>query len=845
MRKILCLLLLALTITALPVKAQTMTDDQIVSYVLQEQEKGTDRSVIIRTLVQRGVTREQLQRVQRKVEAERKQLGATDLTGGQRAQRSTRLRRQQSQQQRLQSGQMLHSADEEEMLRRRSRQQRLDDMEEDTQFFDLDSLDYYASQVPKDQQVFGRNIFNQENLSFEPSLNIATPTNYRLGAGDAVFIDVWGASQQTFEETISPDGTVTLEGVGPVHIGGMSVSEATNRLKAQLSQYYSDCEISLSLGETRSIIVQVLGEVNTPGSYSISGLSSAFNALYAAGGISEVGTLRDIKVYRDGRCISVIDVYDYLLNGNSSGNVRLQDNDVIIVGPYDCLVEVRGKVKRPMFYEMKASESVGQLLDFAGGFAGDAYRNSVRLIRKAGAEYSIHTIDEFSLNGFSVMDGDSLFVDSVIPRFSNRVSIMGAVMHPGDYQMDGHIQTVRDLVRAAEGITEDAFYERAVMHREKDDLSLEMVPIDLVGIINGTSADVPLRKNDRLYVPSKTEMRGEQTLRINGEVNYPGIYVYAENTTIKDLILQAGGLTRAASTARVDVFRRMYRPEAEAASTDLAEVFTFNLNNGFVIEDTAFVLQPFDEVQVRRSPVFNEQQNVKITGAVNFEGEYAMTSREFRVSELVNMAGGLSNLAYAKGARLVRTMTEGERARQELSLRNSQISIYEQSLESEKKFDLARADSLLDLKMNLGNTYSVSIDLEKALENPGSSYDIVLRDKDLLEVPQYSDFVRVSGEVMYPISIPYKKGASMSYYIKRAGGYSSKAGKKLTYTIYMNGSVAQLGRRDSGKNIEPGSEIVVPTKPKREGLSTSEIMILGTSTVSISSMIISLINNFK
>lgn len=833
-----------LTVAIVPVNAQSMSDDQIMTYVIREMDKGTSKETILRTLVQRGVTREQLQRVQKRMEAEQRQMGATDLTGGERNRTRTRKQHSQNAQQRTKDGQMIRSKDEEEQMRNRTYRQRLDDMEDDTQFLDLDSLEYYSI-VPKDMQVFGRNIFNQEFLSFEPNMNMATPANYRLGAGDVVFIDIWGASQLTYNETISPDGTVTLEGVGPIHLAGLSVSEATNRLRSRLGQYYSDCQVSLSIGETRSIIVQVLGEVNLPGTYTISGLASAFNALYAAGGISDVGTLRSIKVYRSGRCISTIDVYDYLLNGNASGDVRLQDNDVIIVGPYDCIVEVRGKVKRPMFYEMKSSESVGQLLNFAGGFKGDAYRGSVRLTRKAGSEYSIHTIDEFSMNGFTVLDGDSLYVDSITPIFSNRVTVMGAVRHPGDYQMGGNIQTVGELLRAAEGLTEDAFRERAVMHRELEDLSLEMVPVDIDGILAGTTPDMPLRKNDRLFIPNKTEMRGEQTLRINGEVNYPGTYVYAENTTIKDFILQAGGLTRAASTARVDVFRRMYLPEATAASKELAEVFTFTLENGFILEDSAFVLQPFDEVQVRRSPVFNEQQNVRVTGSVNFAGEYAMTNREFHLSELIKMAGGLAPMAYAKGARLTRTMTEEERLRNEAALRTSQISLYEQSLETEKSFNLARADSLLDLKMNLGSTYSVSIDLEKAIEHPFSTYDIVLRSNDVLDVPQFTNFIKLSGEVMHPISIPYKKGGTLGYYIKRAGGYTSKASKKQTYAIYMNGSVAQIGRKDSGKHIEPGSEIIIPTKPKRDGLSTAEIMIMGTSTISIASMIISLINSLK
>ncbi|MBO4800959.1 MAG: SLBB domain-containing protein [Bacteroidaceae bacterium] len=825
-----------------------MTDDQLIRYVLQEKEKGTDQQVILRNVMQRGVTVEQLRRVRKKVEAQQKQLGAVDLTGSTQQKTDNRLRTRQQvaqDERQKQQGHMIRSQREEEEWRYLPREQRMQMIEEESSYFDLDSLDYYSSLIPKDQQVFGRNIFNQKNLSFEPNMNMATPANYRLGAGDAVIIDVWGASQETFTGTISPDGTITIEGVGPVKLAGLSVSEATARLKSRLGQYYSDCKVSLSVGETRSIIVQVMGEVVMPGSYTLSSLSTAFNALYAAGGISDIGTLRDIEVYRGGRVISRIDVYDYLLHGNSKGDVRLQDNDVIRVGAYDCLVEVRGKVKRPMFYEMKTGESVQRVLEFTGGFTGDAYTKSVRLVRKAGEEYSIYNIEEFEMNGFTLADGDSLFVDSVVPRFRNMVEVRGAVMHAGMFQMDGKIQTVRDLLLAAEGLREDAFTERAVMHREKEDLTLEMISLNIKGIMDGTVSDVPLKKNDVLFIPSKIDLNGEQTLRINGEVNFPGTYQYADRTTIKDLILQAGGFTRAASTAKIDVFRRTYNPDATEATLAIAEVFSFNMDHGFMVEDTAFYLQPFDEVQVRKSPVYAEQQNVKITGSVNFEGEYAMTNKEFRLSDLVKIAGGLSETAYPKGARLVRLMTPEEREQRESALRTSQIALYEQALDAGKDYDRHLADTLLTMKMNQGYNYNVAIDLEKALANPKGVDDVVLRANDQLIVPQFSNTVKISGEVMYPISINYKEGANLSYYIKRAGGYSNRASKSQTYAIYMNGSVDQLGRRDSGKGIAPGSEIVVPTKKKREGMSTAEIAVLGTSAASLTTMVVALINLLK
>ena len=848
MKKIAILIALFAFAAVMPLSAQSMSDQQLIRYVMQEKEKGTDQQTIIANLVKRGVTPDQLRRVRKKVEAEQKQLGASDLTGRNQQQGRSRLRNQQERSnddRQKRDNYMIRSQREDQDYRYMNRQDRLQMIEEESDYFDLDSLDYYSRQIPKDQQVYGRNIFNQKNLSFEPNQNMATPVNYRLGAGDVVIIDVWGASQETFTETVSPDGTITIEGVGPIKLGGLSVSAATSRLKSRLGEFYSDCRVSLSVGETRSIIVQVLGDVVMPGTYTLSSLSSAFNALYAAGGISEIGTLRDIKVYRGGRIAARIDVYDYLTKGDSRGDIRLQDNDVIIVGNYECLVEVRGKVKRPMFYEMRKNESVQRVLELAGGFTGDAYTKSVRLVRKSGDEYSIHNIEEFELNGFTLADGDSIFVDSVMPRFRNMVEVRGAVKHPGMFQMDGKIQSVRELVTAAEGLREDAFTERAVMHREKDDLTLEMVSLDIKGIMDGSVADMALKKNDVLYIPSKVDLQGDQTLRINGEVNYPGTYQFAENTTIKDLILQAGGLTRAASTAKIDVFRRNYVPDAQQTSMDLAKIFTFNLANGFIVEDTAFVLQPFDEVQVRKSPTYAEQQNVRISGAVNFEGEYAMTSREFHLSDLVKSAGGLSAVAYSKGARLIRQMTQEEREQREAALRTSQIALYEQALEGEKNFDMARADSLLDMKMNLGNNYNVAINLDEALAHPGGAEDIALRANDQLIVPQLSNTVKISGEVMYPISVNYKEGANLTYYINSAGGFSRKASKKQTYAIYMNGSVDKLGRRAGSKHIEPGCEIVIPTKPKKEGMSTAEISVLGTSAASLTTMVVALINLLK
>lgn len=843
------LLAIGLAMCAGMVSAQSMSDDQVVEYVKKEQAKGQSQQQIVTKLFQKGVTREQLRRIRKKYDAEKNALGASDLSGKNAGKSNERLRQQRQEDgERYQKQNQYMVQPQYRVLNRNygTKSERMQELNDEIGFMDIDSLIYYQNYFKNENEVFGRNIFNNQMLTFQPNMNMATPSNYSLGAGDEVVIDVWGASQQTFTETISPDGVIVIEGVGPCQIGGMSVNEATAYLRSRLGKFYSDCNIQLSLGSTRSIQVQVMGEVNVPGTYTLSSLSSAFNALYAAGGVSDIGTLRDIKVYRDGRQLASIDVYDLLLNGKSKGNVILADNDIIVVGPYDALVEIRGKVKRPMFYEMKKNESLSTLLGYSGGFTGDAYKKNMRVTRKNGSEYSIHTVGEFDWNSFTMDDGDSVYVDSVIARYSNMVEIRGAVFHAGMFQMDGSINTVRELVRAAEGLREDAFTARAVMHRQKDDLSLEVLPVDIKGVMDGTVADIPLRKNDVLFIPSKTDMDGDRTLNISGEVNYPGLYVYADNTSLEDLVLQAGGLTEAASTVKVDVYRRINDADAIEDNNELAETYTFALKDGFVIDgEPGFILQPFDQVVVRRSPTYTEQKNVSVTGAVNFSGYYAMTNKNYRLTDLVKAAGGLSSLAYSKGARLERRMTEDERKQQEASLRAAQISLYEEAMQNEgKNYDLQRADSLLQMKLDVGTTFPVAINLEAALKNPGSIDDLQLREGDRLVVPQYSSTVKISGDVMHPVSMNYKKGESLKYYIKHAGGYGDNARKSRVYAIYMNGTV-ELISHSSSKAVQPGCTIVVPSKNKKNKMTTAEYAAMGTSAASIATMMVTIANILK
>lgn len=846
MTKRLLFILLFLSTWGLVSAQSGMTDNQVISFVKTQQEAGVPSSTIIQKLMQKGVKVEQLRRVRKLYISQQAQLGALESTTKEQDVTATRQRANN----RMKDNNVIDNYDKMGMPVKQptlTRQETADLFADELTFLDIDSVVYRQNLLKEynQSQIFGHNIFNNNNLTFEPSQNMPTPANYKLGSGDKVFIDVWGASQKTFEGTISPDGMVVLESIGPVKLSGLTVREATRKLRGVLGKYYSSSQISLSLGETRSIQVQVMGEVVTPGTYTLSALSTAFNALYAAGGIGDLGTLREIKVYRAGNQISSIDIYDFILNGNLSGNVRLQDNDVIVVGTYKTLVCVRGKVKRPMFYEMRRNESVATVIDYAGGFAGDAYRKSVRLTRAGGSEYAMYNIDEFDMPSFTLQDGDSLYVDSVLQRYSNMAELKGAVMYPGKYQIDGSVYTLRGLIEAASGLREDAFTERAVIHRQKDDLTMEAISVNLKNVLNGVDPDVPLRKNDQIFVQSRLDMMGEQSLEIIGEVNFPGKYLFAENTSIRDLILQAGGLTEAASLAKVDVFRRVNNKAAVQATDTIAQTFSFKLDNGLLAEGQEFTLEPFDKVVVRKSPDYSEQQTVTIKGLVNFEGSYSMKSNNYRLTDLVADAGGITDLGYPKGARLERKLTEEEKLQREASLRAQQIALYEESMTTtDKNFDLSRADSLLTMKLDLGYTYPVAIDLEEAIEHPESSANITLRDGDVITVPQFSNTVKISGDVMYPSSINFKEGETLSYYIDRAGGYGDNARKRKTYVIYMNGSV-QLVPRHYKKAIQPGCEIVVPSKNMKNKLTTAETVAIGTSAASITTMMVTIANLLK
>lgn len=793
--------------------AQTsMTDEQVITFIQKEKSKGATQDQIAKKLMERGVTADQISQIRNKYERQMSGtlLGSKDKISFDDS--KDRLRKNNGDSKKNQN--FLKQISEQDKSRMQNYIDGLGFAFADSMQADL----YDEENIDLSRQVFGRNIFNREKLTFESDLNIATPKDYVLGAGDEIYIDIWGVSQKTIQSTISPEGTILIEDFGPIFISGLTVEQATKRVKSTLGQRYNNSKINLSVGQTKTITIQVMGEVETPGTYTISAFATVFHALYMAGGTNKIGTLRNIKIYRDNKLQSSVDLYDYILNGKLKGNISLKNNDVIIVGTYECLVCVDGKVKRPMFYEMKKDETVGTLLKFSGGFKGDAYKKNVNLTRKDEGELSVFTIDEFSQDKFKIHDGDSLYVDSILPRYKNMVEITGAIFRPGKYELGSKINTVKDLVQMAEGTTESAFLSRVILHRRNEDRSFRTLSLDLDKILKNEIPDIPLVNEDELYIPDNKDLQDGRTMTIYGEVTFPGIYEYSENTSIEDLILQAGGLRDAASLVKVDVSRRIRNNTAIETSSEMAKVFHFKIKDGFIIDgEKDFTLKPYDEVFIRRSPGYLIQQHVHVNGEIQFPGEYVMEKKGQRLSDLIKSAGGITKEAYVKGARLERLVTDVEKVRQRTLLK------------------MASTDSIDLDKLDLGGTRNVGINLDKALEFPGNDkWDIVLRQGDRLIVPQYSNTVSISGEVLFPTTIAYKDSKKLKYYINEAGGLTDNARERRSFVVHMNGTVSKI--RNSN-DIEPGCEIVVPAKPSRHKLSLTEIMGLGSIAASLVSVI--------
>ena len=777
----------------LPVAAQSMSDTQVLEYVKQGLKEGKDQRVLATELARKGVTEEQARRV-KELYDKQNNTATDDISGTAKAE--ARLREQ--------------VGDDSVVL-----------MENNPK----------SEDVVQEDQVFGRNIFNTRNLTFEPSINIATPPNYRLGPGDEVIIDIWGASENTIRQQISPDGTINIGELGPLYLSGMTVEKAQDFLTKELRKIYSDTnnQIRVTLGNTRTIQINVMGEVVQPGTYALSAFSTVFHALYRAGGVNDIGSLRKVQLVRNGKKMATIDVYDFIMHGKTQDDIRLEEGDVVIVPTYESLVQISGNVKRPMRYEMKNGETVETLIGYAGGFTSDAYTKSLRMVRQNGKEYQVNTIDDKDYGSYRLSDGDMVTAEAILDRFTNKLEIRGAVYRPGIYELNDNVNTVKALIARADSLTDDAFTTRAVLYRLRDNMTREVKQIDVAALINGTIPDIVLQRNDVLFIPSIHDINDWGDVEIAGEVIAPGTYPYADNMMLEDLVIAAGGLKESASLVRVDVSRRIKNPTSAEDTKEIGEMFTFSLKDGFVVDgEPGFVLQPYDHVYVRRSPVYSEQKNVAINGEILYGGTYTLTSKDERISDLVKKAGGTTQFAYVRGAKLVRRANAYELQRMQ-----DVVVLLRRQMGDEK------VDSL---GIKVDSTFSVGIDLEAALKAPGSDADIILREGDVVVVPKYNNTVRINGAVMQPNVVSYKQGKDVKYYIGQAGGYNQVAKKNKKYIIYMNGQIATVKRR--GKNlVEPGCEIIVPNKRQRQAnwgnvfASLSAVTSIGTMAATIANLV--------
>ena len=802
MKKVFILFSFAL-LAAGTVNAQAMSDEEVITYVKSGVNQGKSQQTLYKELVARGVSTAQMQRIKDKYEQQKNNSVASK--GNQNV-----------------DTQRVNPEQAEDKASAQSNNMSIEGPEGGI-------------------KVFGRDIFRSANLTFEPSLNIATPVNYRLGPGDQLQIEVWGASEANITQKVTPDGYISIPNVGPINVNGLTVQAATNRIKSKLSQIYSgmgttnvnlSTDVKVSLGQIRTIQVNIMGEVARPGTYALSSFSTVFHALYKAGGMSQMGSLRNIKVVRGGRTVATVDVYDYIINGRSHSDIRLQEGDVILASPYDALVLIKGKVKRPMYYEMKSSESLRTLIGFAGGFSNDAYRGAVTVDRYNNKERTVATVDDMNYGVFKVKDGDVVSVGEILDRYDNRIEIKGAVYRPGYYELGKDIQTVKELIERADGLLEYAFTNRGVLHRENDDKTLEVISLNVKAILDGTEPDITLQKNDVLFIPSKYDLEQKGTLEIRGEVYNPRVFPFAANTKLEDLIIMAGGLTESASTVRVDVTRRIIDKKGTKKQKEIAKTYTFGVKEGFVVEgDPGFVLEPYDQVFVRRSPGYAEKINVTVSGEVEFEGDYALNVRNERLSDVIEKAGGLTEFAYIEGARLERQMTpeEYKQAQELMALvkSNNQIS---------------GNDSII--LPAVSRTYSVGIDLKDIMANPHSAIDPVLQEGDVIVVPQYMNTVSVSGSVRKPNAVVYDPKMNLKDYINEAGGYAERARKSGTFILYPNGHIKELGRNANPKDIIGGSKIIVPQKG-RSMWNLGATLSTAATSVSMLAVIASLINTMK
>ncbi|MDN3204764.1 SLBB domain-containing protein [Algoriphagus sediminis] len=746
----------------------------------------------------------------------------------------------------------------------------LEGEEQDLLFDSLRRSDPYYDLTPFQKKIFGFKLFHNQNLDFSPSLNLPTPSSYVIGSGDQLLIDIYGTSQAAFDLIVNPEGKIFVPNLGPIQLGGSTVAAAEARLKSQLGRIYSGLNgsnpsafLDIRLGNIRSIKVSMVGELTRPGTYTLPSFATVFNGLYAAGGPNENGAFRKIQVYRDSKLVTTVDIYEFLSKGDQSANINLQDNDVIIVPPVEARVEIIGPVRREGFFEVRPGEKLEDLYIYTGGFTSLAYKDRVTIRRIENNERKVVDVPSEEFDQFILLDGDEILIGEALDRFSNRVQISGSVNRPGEYSLEGGELTVMGLINKAEGLRPEAFTNRATLYRTSEDLTLAAESLDLAGILSGSVEDVKLKNEDLLFIPSRYDIQEEYYVKVSGEVNYPGTYPYASQMTVGDLILRSGGMLESASNSSIEIARRV----RDASSGKIAEIETLTIDPDLSLTEAEknFPLQPFDHVFIRRSPGFEREQLITIRGEVVYPGDFAISSGDERISDVIKRAGGLNQYAYPKGASLIRRtiyfkdQTEEERKEQllneikksldpnynrknneaeailfdrvdrKLTQREMEKILREREQAQEQLFqnlsvlDSLSADSTL-VKMRMNEQDFVGIDLERIMANPGSEEDLILMEGDIIQIPKELQTVRMVGEVLLPTSTRFIKNQGLKKYISRAGGFTESARRSKTYVVYANGDAKRthsfLGLKFY-PNLEPGAEIIVPQKPERNRLSAA------------------------
>jgi protein involved in polysaccharide export with SLBB domain len=736
-------------------------------------------------------------------------------------------------------------------------------------------------------KIFGFSLFRNNKLSFNPNLNLPTPQNYILGTGDQLLIDIYGASQMRYDLRINSEGTVFIPNIGPINLGGLSVEAATSRLKSTLSNIFSGLSgaspntfLQFRLGNIRTIQVAMVGEVFAPGNYTLSSFSTVFNALYASGGVTENGSMRAIKVYRNNRLAATVDVYDFLINADQSKNIRLQDNDVIMVSPVEKRVEIQGPLRRPGLFEIVQDESLQDLINFAGGFTSMAYPSRAIVYRTTDKELKIENIEGVDFSTFRPRQGDNFIFGEILTRYENRVQITGALMRPGTFAVTEGMK-INDLIKKAEGLREDAFLNRATLYRTKPDFSLEIEAVNIGAIVRGEEKDIVLQREDVLNIPSIYDLQEEYYVKISGEINNPGSFAFGENMRVSDLVLKAGGFTEAAMATQIEVVRRV----RDDVSGKLAEIIPVSIDKDLKMnaEGTDLVLMPFDHVLIRRSPGYQREKMVRVEGEVYYPGEYALAKADERISDLLKRSGGINPFAYVKGATLIRR-NEFYAMPSENAITANNLAAVKANASQDKKNDteaekilLSRIDSKINqksvvkdevtetvnadgfkketienvaMKEGLGSQAivrseeMVGINLQEILLNPGGKDDLILQEGDVLSIPKELQTVRMRGELLFPTSTRFEKGAGFKQYISRAGGFTDRSRKSKSYVVYANGNVSRTKKflfMSFFPRVEPGAEIVVPQKPEREGITAQGWIGIGTSLATLGLLINQLI----